>query len=79
VTVNYATANDKATAGSDYTATTGTLTFTPGTTSQTITVAVLGDTLKEPTESFFVNLSNATNATIASVRGRGSILDNDKK
>jgi Calx-beta domain len=79
VTVNYATADGKATAGSDYTATAGTLTFTPGATSQTITVAVLGDTVKEPTETFFVNLSNATNATIASGRGRGSILDNDKK
>jgi large repetitive protein len=79
VTVNYATADGKATAGSDYTATAGTLTFTPGTTSQTITVAVLGDTVKESTETFFVNLSNATNATIASGRGRGTILDNDKR
>jgi len=79
VTVNYATADGKATAGSDYTATAGTLTFTPGTTSQTITVAVLGDTVKESTETFYVNLSNATNATIASGRGRGSILDDDKK
>jgi hypothetical protein len=79
VTVNYATADGKATAGSDYTATAGTLTFTPGATSQTITVAVLGDTVKESTETFFVNLSNATNATIASGRGRGSILDNDKR
>jgi uncharacterized Zn-binding protein involved in type VI secretion len=79
VTVNYATANSTATAGSDYTATSGTLTFAPGITSQTITVAVLGDTVKEPTESFFVNLSNATNATIANGRGRGSSINDDKK
>ena len=79
VTVNYATADSKATAGSDYTATAGTLTFAPGVTSQTITVSVLGDTVKEPTETFYVNLSNATNATIVSGRGRGTILDDDKK
>ena len=79
VTDNYATANGTATMGSDYTATSGTLTFAPGTTSQTITVAVLGDTVKEPMERFFVNLSKATNATIANGRGHGSILNDDKK
>ena len=47
--------------------------------SQTITVAVLGDTVKAPTESFFVNFSSATDATIASGGGCGSILDDDKK
>src|SRR5690606_23063191 len=47
VTVNYTTANGTATAGQDYTAVSGTLTFNPGTTSQTIVVPVLGDTLDE--------------------------------
>ena len=44
VTVKYATANGTALAGSDYTATSGTLTFTPGQTSKTVTVNGLGDT-----------------------------------
>ncbi|MEH1924481.1 beta strand repeat-containing protein [Nostoc sp.] len=77
VTVNYATANGTAIAGSDYTATTGTLTFNPGNTSKTLTVAVTGDTIFEPNETFFVNLSNATNSTIADNQGLGTILNDD--
>ncbi|MEH1819450.1 MAG: Calx-beta domain-containing protein [Nostoc sp.] len=77
VTVNYATANGTATSGSDYTATTGTLTFNPGNTSKTLTVAVTGDTIFEPNETFFVNLSNATNSTIADNQGLGTILNDD--
>ena len=57
VTVNYATANGTAVAPGDYTAASGTLTFTPGVTTQTLTVPVNGDTLNEPNETFFVNLS----------------------
>src|SRR5262249_10294656 len=71
------TANATAIAGSDYTSASGTLSFAPGTTSQLITVAVLGDTLSEPTETFTVNLSNPTHATIADGQGVGTILDND--
>ena len=56
VTVEYATANNTATAGNDFTTTSGTLTFTAGQTSKTITVPVLGDTLDEVNETFFVNL-----------------------
>jgi hypothetical protein len=77
VTVNYATANSIATAGSDYTAANGTLTFTPGQTSKTVTVAVLGDLLDEANELFFVNLSSPTNATLADGQGVGTITDND--
>ncbi|WP_392535477.1 beta strand repeat-containing protein [Nostoc sp. C117] len=77
VTVNYATANGTATAGSDYTASTGTLTFNPGNTSKTISVIVAGDTRFEPNETFFVNLSNATNATIADNQALGTILNDD--
>ncbi|QLE58891.1 S-layer family protein [Nostoc sp. TCL26-01] len=77
VTVNYATANGTATAGSDYTATTGTLTFNPGDTSKTLTVAVTGDTTVEANETFFVNLSNATNATISDNQGIGTITNDD--
>jgi hypothetical protein len=77
VTVQHATANGTATAGGDYTATSGTLSFTPGQLTQTVSVPVLGDTIVEPTETFVVNLSNPTNATIGDGQGVGTILDND--
>jgi uncharacterized repeat protein (TIGR01451 family)/CSLREA domain-containing protein len=77
VTVNYATANGTATAGSDYTATSGTLTFTPGTTVQTINVPILGDTNCEPDETFTMMLSTPSNATIATANGTGTITNDD--
>jgi hypothetical protein len=77
VTVNYKTANGTATAGSDYVAKTGTLTFAPGETTKAITVAVLGDQVFEPNETFVVNLSSATNATIADGNGLGTIVNDD--
>jgi uncharacterized repeat protein (TIGR01451 family) len=72
-TVNYATANGSATAGSDYTAQNGIVTFPPGVTSQPITVTVLGEPANEPPENFVINLSSAVNATIASGQGVGTI------
>ena len=77
VTVDYATADGTATAGTDYQATGGTLTFPPGQTMRPIAVPVLGDTLDEPDETFSVNLSNPTNATIADSQGVGTIQDDD--
>nr|WP_277876478.1 DUF4347 domain-containing protein [Trichocoleus sp. FACHB-40] len=77
VSVNYATANNTAAAGSDYTATQGILTFDPGVTSKTFRVAVNGDRVDEANESFFVNLSNPSKATIADAQGVGNITDND--
>jgi uncharacterized membrane protein YciS (DUF1049 family) len=77
VTVNYATANGTATAGSDYVARSGTLTFIAGTTTQTIPVTINGDTTREANETFFVNLSGASNATIADNQGLGTIVNND--
>jgi large repetitive protein len=77
VTVTYSTANGTATAGSDYTAATGTLTFAAGETSKTITIQITGDTLVEPTETFFVNLTSANNATIADGQGQATLIDND--
>jgi hypothetical protein len=79
VTVAYATADGNATAGSDYQAASGTVTFAPGETSKTITVLVTGDRLPEPTETFAVNLSAATNATITDGQGTGTILDNEPR
>jgi glucose/arabinose dehydrogenase len=77
VTVNFATANGTATAGSDYVALAGTLTFPAGTTSRTINIQVTGDTVSEANETFYVNLSNAVNATIADGQGVGTITNDD--
>ena len=77
VTVAYATADGDATAGSDYQAASGTLTFAPGETEKTITVLVNGDRLAEPTEWFVVNLSDPTNANISDATGVGTILDDE--
>lgn len=77
VTVSYATANVTAMAGSDYVAASGTLTFAPGTTSQTLTVAVNGDTVFEGNETFLVTLGSPSNATIARGQGTGTILNDD--
>jgi Calx-beta domain len=75
--VSYATANGTAIAGSDYVAASGTLTFAPGTTSQTVVVTVNGDTVPEGNETFLVNLGSPSNATIARGQGTGTILNDD--
>lgn len=75
--VSYATANATATAGTDYAATNGTLTFAPGETSKTIAVLVNGDTLNEANETLLLNLSNAVGATIADAQGVGTLTNDD--
>ena len=77
VTINYNTTNGSATAGSDYLATSGSLTFNPGETTKTLTVVLNGDTIPEPNENFFVNLTSATNATIADGQAVGTIVNDD--
>jgi hypothetical protein len=79
VTVDYATIDGTATAGSDYLATSGTLTYAPGETSKTITVQVIGDRSAELNETFGVSLGNATGATIAGGPGIGTILDDEPR
>ena len=80
-TVNWATAvgtgANPATEGVDYLGDSGTLTFLAGTTSQTVAVSVVGDTLDEPNETFAVVLSNSTGPTISDSRGDGTITDDD--
>ena len=81
VTVHFATADGTATAASgDYVAIPDTaLTFLSGTATltQIVTVNVNGDTAFEPDETFTVNLSNATNASIATATGTGTIKNDD--
>jgi hypothetical protein len=77
ITVKYATADGTATAGSDYVSASGTLTFAAGTTSQTVSVTINGDTAVEANEMFNVNLSAPTNSTIARATGTGTILNDD--
>ncbi|MHC4278516.1 MAG: Calx-beta domain-containing protein, partial [Planctomycetota bacterium] len=77
VSVDYATADNDAAAGSDYTAASGTLTFDPGVTTQTIDVTVLEDGTSEATETYFVDLTSPTNASISDGQGLGTINDED--
>lgn len=77
VTLSYATANGTATAGSDYTTALGSLTFNAGETAKTINVSIIGDTLLEGNEAFFVNLTNPSGAAFADAQGQGTILNDD--
>ncbi len=78
VTVNFGTANGSATSGSDYDATSGTLTFLPGDPlTQTISVTIRGDDISEGNETYVVNLSSVINATINDGQGAGTIVDDD--
>ena len=77
VTVDFTTRDGTALAGSDYTATSGTLTFAPGEVTKQITVLVTGDTAVEEIEVFFVDLSNASGAGIGDAEGVGRILADD--
>ncbi len=77
VTVDFATSDGSATAGSDYTAAAGTLTFAPGETVREVAVVVSGETAIEDDETFFLDLSAAANATIERSQASATILDDD--
>ncbi len=79
VTVDYATHDATATAPDDYEAKSGTLTFDPGQTEQTVTIQVKGDLIPEGDETFTVDLTNAQGAGILKDRGTGTIQDDDPK
>lgn len=79
VTVDFATADRTAVAGSDYVATSGTVTFTPGQTSMPVQVQVIGDRIAENDEFFEVHLSNPTNAFVADLSGQGTITDDEPR
>lgn len=77
ITVKYATSNGTATAGSDYVAASGTITFAAGQTSKTVTVGVVGDTVVESNETLTVTLSNPSGATISRGAATGTIANDD--
>ena len=77
VSVTAATANGTASAGSDYTAGTWPLTFAAGVTTRSVAVTVLGDGVYEADETFVVNLTGATGATVADGQGIGTIVNDD--
>ena len=77
VTVDYETANGTATAGSDYTAASGTLTFAAGERTKTVSVDLLDDTHDEGEETFTLTLSNASGAFITDSEATGTIENHD--
>ncbi len=77
VTVTYQTQDGTATQGEDYTLTSGMLTFDPGVTTQPINVPIIGETAFEGDETFTVQLTLATNATLVDDSGTGTILNDD--
>jgi hypothetical protein len=79
VPVHYVTADISAAAGSDYAAASEDVIIPAGQTSGTIRVAVQGDRLAESTETFAVNLTGATNATIDRSQGIGTVLDDEPR
>ena len=78
-TVDYATSNGTATAGSDYTATSGTLTFAAGETSKTVSVPVLDDAHDEGSETLTLTLSNVSPSAVklADATATGTIANDD--
>ena len=77
VNIDYATIDDTAIAGADYTAASDTLIFNPGEAEKTIAIAVTGDTDDELDETFHVQLSNPVNADLLDAEAVGTIIDDD--
>ena len=77
VTVDYATAEGTATAGEDYTSTSGTLTFAAGEASKTVSVPILDDDLDEGNETFTLTLSNVEGAREGDLVATGTISNDD--
>lgn len=74
-TVNYETVAGTALANTDFKPVTGTATFNAGQQEQTVTVQVTPDSLRKPNQNFFVQLSNPQNLTIGTIKGTGTIIN----
>jgi hypothetical protein len=77
VLVDYATAPGTATAGTDFTATSGTLTIPAGTITGFVAIDITGDITQEPSETFSVSISNAVGATVGRSTGVETITNDD--
>src|SRR5438445_9590336 len=77
IDLDYATADGTATAGEDYVAVSGTAHFQPGATTQTVAVTINVDSESEPSETFFLNLSNPVNVTLSRAQATATIIDDD--
>jgi hypothetical protein len=75
--VQFATADNTATAGTDYQTRVGEVVFAPGIMMRTIPITIVGDRVAEPSESLFVNLVSATAVTIADSQAVITITDDD--
>ena len=76
-TLRYATQDGSASAGSDYVASSGTITFAPGQVTQAISISVKGDTQIESDETFTLSLSNPSGVLIAQGTAVGRIVNDD--
>lgn len=77
-TVNYATSSGTATSGTDFTATSGTLSFGPDDFTRTVSVQTTHDTTYEPDETLYVTLSSPSgSATLSRAQGTGTIINDD--
>jgi hypothetical protein len=77
ITLHFATANGTATAGSDYTARSGTVTIPQGAVAKVITIPILGDTAHEADETLSITLTNPSGTTISDAVGLGTIGNDD--
>ena len=77
VTVAFTTADGTAEAGEDYRTAEGSVTFPPNSDTALITVTIIGDTLEEENEHFFVNLSNPVGGVLTDHQAQCTLTDND--
>ncbi len=77
ISFTHATSDQSAVAGSDYVASSGTLSIPPGANDTTVSITVYGDTVYEPDETFLVTLSNPSTGAIADGQATGTILNDD--
>ena len=77
VGVGFTLANGTAVESEDFGGVGGGLLIFSGLTSTTVTVPIIGDTITEPNETFFVNLAQPSNATILDNQGVGTIIDDE--
>jgi len=77
VAVRWETKGGSGVVGGDYVGRNGTVYFNAGETKKTVTIQVKSNTIKEPDETFYLNLLSATNATLADKQGAATIINDD--